>query len=68
MRSYWNSLTAQQRQEQGVPLVLISLDEIADVVVEGITNDRLAGCVMVWWSGDVRRRIPLGDQGDLELE
>jgi hypothetical protein len=68
VRSYWNSLTAQQRQEQGPPPVLISLDEIGDAVAELITNDRLASRAIVWWKGDVRRLIPLGVQGYRDLK
>ena len=60
---YWNSLTPRQRQEQDVPEVLTTLDEAAEAVLELITNEQLAGRVMVWWNGQSRRLIAAGDPG-----
>jgi len=68
VKEYWDALTPVQRREQGVPAVLTSLDEIADAVVELITDERLAGRVMVWWSGERRGLIPVGDPGYVGLE
>ena len=55
VQGYVDSLTPQERREQGVPERLISLEEIADAVVELATDERLAGRVMVWWCGQPRR-------------
>ncbi len=60
---YCDSLTPEQRVARGVPAELTSLEEISDAVFELITDDGLAGRVMVWWSGEPRRLIPLGDRG-----
>ena len=68
VKAYWDMLTPQQRGEQGVPDVLTTVEEIADAVVELITDETLAGRVMVWWSGQPRRVIPVGDPGYVALE
>jgi NAD(P)-dependent dehydrogenase (short-subunit alcohol dehydrogenase family) len=65
---YVDSLTREQRKAGSVPEVLTTMDEIADAVVELATNDTLAGRVMVWWSGQPRRFIPVGDPGYAALE
>ena len=63
VKAYWDTLTPAARKEQGVPDVLISLDELAGAVVELATDPRLAGRVMVWWCEQPKRLIPVGDQG-----
>jgi NAD(P)-dependent dehydrogenase (short-subunit alcohol dehydrogenase family) len=65
---YWDTLTPQQRKEQGVPEVLITRDEIAEAVVQLTTDESLAGRVMVWWCGQPPRLISLGDPGYAALE
>lgn len=68
VKSYFDTLSPQQRKEENTPDVLTTLDEIADAVVEFVTDDALAGRVMVWWSGQSRRLIPFGDPGYAMLE
>ncbi|MBI3839062.1 MAG: SDR family oxidoreductase [Planctomycetia bacterium] len=68
VRGYVDSLTPQQRREQRVPDVLTTLDEISDAVIELATDERLAGRVMIWWSGQPRRLIPWEDRGYAALE
>lgn len=68
VRAYVDTLTPQQCREQGVPLPLTTLDEIADAFMELVTDERLAGRVMVWWTGQKRGLIPLGDPGYARLE
>lgn len=68
VKSYWDGLTPAERKERGAPEVLLTLDEIADAVVELITNDNLAGRVMVLWNGEPRRLIAKGDRGYASLE
>ena len=68
VKAYWDTLTPQQRKEQGVPNVLTTVEEIADAVIMLITDETLAGRVMVWWSGQSRRVIPAGDPGYVTLE
>lgn len=68
VKSYFDSLTAEQRKKGGVPDVLTTLDEISDAVVELVTDDKLAGRVMVLWSGKTPGLIPIGDPGYERLE
>ena len=66
--AYWNSLTPDERRQQDVPEVLTTLDEVCDAVLELITNDKLAGRIMVWWNGQPHRLIAAGDAGYAALE
>jgi NAD(P)-dependent dehydrogenase (short-subunit alcohol dehydrogenase family) len=68
VKSYWEALSPQQRKERGAPDVLITLDEIADAVVQLATDESLAGRVMVCWCGQPRCFIPFGDPGYSRLE
>jgi len=68
VRSYVDALTPQQRKEGNVPDVLLTTDQIADAVVQFATDESLAGRVMVWWCGQPRRLIPVGDPGYAALE
>jgi NAD(P)-dependent dehydrogenase (short-subunit alcohol dehydrogenase family) len=68
VQEYFDSLTPDQRREQGVPAALTTLDEIADAVVELATNERLAGRIMVWWNGQPRKLIAWSDPGYAALE
>lgn len=63
VKEYFDALTPEQRMEEGVPPVLTSLEEVADAVVKLATDTTLAGRVMVWWSGQQPRLIPIGDAG-----
>lgn len=63
VRSYWESLTPQQRQERGAPSRLLQLEEIADAVVRLATDESLNGRILVWWSEDQPRLIPWADPG-----
>ncbi|HKV05650.1 MAG TPA: SDR family oxidoreductase [Candidatus Acidoferrales bacterium] len=68
VKAYVDTLTPEQCKEQGVPLPLTTLEEAADAVMELIRNDNLAGRVMVWWTGQKRGLIPVGDPGYTRLE
>jgi NAD(P)-dependent dehydrogenase (short-subunit alcohol dehydrogenase family) len=68
VKAYFDSLTPEQRKKGGVPDVLTTLDEISDAVLELVTNEKLAGRVMVLWSGKPPRLIPFGDPGYEGLE
>ncbi len=68
VKEYWDGLTPEQRRERGIPAALTSLDEIAQAVVDLITDEDLSGRVMVWWSGEQRGLIPVGDRGYATLE
>ena len=68
VKTYWGGLTPQERKERGAPDALLTLDEVADAVIELITNETLAGRVMVLWNGEPRRLIQNGDPGYAKLE
>lgn len=68
VRGYVDSLTAEQKRAGGVPETLTTLDEIADAVLRLITDESLAGRVLVWWSGHPPGLIPRGDPGYAALE
>lgn len=67
VQEYFDSFTPEERKQRGIPAVLTTLDEIADAVVELATNENLAGRIMVWFSGEPRRLIPVGDPGYAKL-
>jgi NAD(P)-dependent dehydrogenase (short-subunit alcohol dehydrogenase family) len=68
VRTFWEGITPEQRKELDAPDVLLTLDEIADAVIELITNDSLSGRVMVLWNGERRRLIQNSDPGYAKLE
>ena len=63
VRSYWESLTAEQRLERGAPSKLLQPSEVADAVLRLATDDSLSGRILVWWSEDSPRLIPWADPG-----
>ncbi len=63
VRSYWESLTPQQREERGAPSKLLQLEDIAAAVVRLATDESLNGRILVWWSEDQPRLIPWADPG-----
>jgi len=62
-RQYWESLTAEARRERGVPARLLSTDDVANAVVSLLTDETLAGRVLLWWSEDAPRLVAFGDPG-----
>jgi len=66
-RHYWESLTPSERVERGVPSRLLSVDQVADVVVRLADDVSLAGRVLVWWSEDAPQLIQWGDRGYRDL-
>lgn len=67
-KEFFDSLTPQQRREQGVPDVLVTLEEMADAVVRLATDERLAGRALILWGGRKPALIPVGDPGYAALE
>jgi NAD(P)-dependent dehydrogenase (short-subunit alcohol dehydrogenase family) len=67
VRSYWEPLTPEQREERGAPSRLLSLEEVAGATVRLATEESLCGRILVWWSEDEPRLIPWGDRGYQEL-
>jgi NAD(P)-dependent dehydrogenase (short-subunit alcohol dehydrogenase family) len=68
VKTYYDSLTADERSQRGAPDSLITLDEVADAVVRLATDEALAGRVMVWWNGEPPRLITPSDPGYAALE
>ena len=68
VKSYWDNLTPEQRQDPHIPAVLISLDEIAQAAFDLVTDPSLAGRVMIFWCGRKPALIPAADQGYAALE
>ena len=68
VKAYFDSLAPEQRGKDGIPETLTTLDEIADAVAALITNDALAGRVLVLWTGKPAGLIPVGDPGYTALE
>jgi NAD(P)-dependent dehydrogenase (short-subunit alcohol dehydrogenase family) len=68
VRTYWESLTPEQRKERNVPSRLLSLDEVAAAVFRLATDDSLSGRVLVWWSENSPGLIPVNDRGYTTLE
>src|SRR5262245_22475960 len=68
VRAYWEALTPDQRSSQGMPGRLTTVEGIANAVLRLVTDDTLAGRVLVWWSDDEPRLIPWGDPGYASLE
>ncbi len=68
VQAYFDSLSFEEREANGVPAVLTSLDEVASAVVRLITDEALSGRVLVWWSGKAPGLIPVGDPGYSRLD
>ncbi|HEV2689234.1 MAG TPA: SDR family oxidoreductase [Bryobacteraceae bacterium] len=68
VRSYWETLTPEQRSDLWAPARLLELDEVADAVVRLATDESLAGRVLVWWSDDAPGLIPWCDPGYVKLD
>jgi NAD(P)-dependent dehydrogenase (short-subunit alcohol dehydrogenase family) len=62
-RQYWESLTAAERVDRGVPSRLLTLAQISDAVVRLATDRSLAGRVLLWWSESEPRLIKWADRG-----
>lgn len=61
-------LTPQQRVEYKVPDVLLTTDEIADAVLQLVTDEVLAGRVLICRGGEPHALIADGDRGYAQLE
>jgi NAD(P)-dependent dehydrogenase (short-subunit alcohol dehydrogenase family) len=67
VRSYWESLTPEQRIERQAPSRLLQLDDIADAVIRLTIDEALYGRILVWWSEGSPSFIPFGDRGYASL-
>ena len=67
-REYWESLTPEERKARRVPSRLLSLDEVADIVLRLATDETLYGRAVVWQSEEAPALIPVGDRGHAAFE
>jgi NAD(P)-dependent dehydrogenase (short-subunit alcohol dehydrogenase family) len=68
VRSYWESLTAEQRVQRGAPSRLLEPEDVAEAVVRLATDESLSGRILMWWSEDQPRLIPWADPGYAALD
>jgi NAD(P)-dependent dehydrogenase (short-subunit alcohol dehydrogenase family) len=63
LQAYVDSLSPEQKSQQGVPTRLTPPAEIANAVLRLASDESLAGRVLVWQSDDEPRLIPWADPG-----
>lgn len=68
VKAYWDALTPEERRDPRIPASLLSLDEVAQAVVNLIADDSLAGRVLVLRNGEKPALIADGDPGYASLE
>jgi NAD(P)-dependent dehydrogenase (short-subunit alcohol dehydrogenase family) len=68
VKQYYDALTPEQRLDPRIPPALTSLEEIAQAVIDLITDPSLAGRVLIFWSGGKPALIPATDPGYSALE
>ena len=68
VKAYYDALTPLQRRDPRIPPRLTTLDEVTQAVVDLITDESLAGRILVMWSGEEPGLVPLNDQGYERLE
>ncbi len=66
--AYVATVSPAERQARGVPKTLITLDQIADAVMRLITDERLAGRLLVYWNDEPPRLIGPADCGYSTLQ
>jgi NAD(P)-dependent dehydrogenase (short-subunit alcohol dehydrogenase family) len=68
LKAYWDSLTPEERRAKHVPAKLIELDEVAQAVVRLITDENLAGRLVILWDGPRAELISATDPGYAHTE
>jgi NAD(P)-dependent dehydrogenase (short-subunit alcohol dehydrogenase family) len=63
VKEYWDTLTPEERRAKNVPAKLIDLSEVAQAVVRLITDEALAGRVLILWDGPRAELISATDRG-----
>jgi len=66
-RQYWESLSAEERVQRGVPSRLLSIPEVAEMVHRITADESLNGRIVIWWSEDPPRLVEWGDRGYRDL-
>ncbi|HUJ31960.1 MAG TPA: SDR family NAD(P)-dependent oxidoreductase [Candidatus Acidoferrum sp.] len=69
VKSYWEALTPEKRRANPrIPSKLIELDELTQAVVRLITDENLAGRVLILWDGPRAELISADDRGYVATE
>ncbi len=68
VKAYWDALPDSEKIPPRIPKVLTTVEEIAYAVTCLITDETLAGRVLVWWSGTGPSLIAKDDPGYAALE
>jgi NAD(P)-dependent dehydrogenase (short-subunit alcohol dehydrogenase family) len=63
VKTYWDALTPQQRNDRGAPSKLIELHEVAQAVVRLVTDESLSGRVLILREGPRAELIAANDPG-----
>lgn len=63
VKVYWDTLTPEERRAKHAPSKLIELPEVAQAVVRLITDESLAGRVLILWDGPRAELISAADPG-----
>jgi NAD(P)-dependent dehydrogenase (short-subunit alcohol dehydrogenase family) len=68
VKAYWETLTPEERRATNAPPKLIELDEVAQAVVRLITDENLAGRVLILREGPRAELISADDRGYASTE
>lgn len=67
VKTYWDALTPEERRDPRIPASLLSLDEVAQAVVDLISDDSLAGRILLLRNGEQPALIAEADLGYARL-
>jgi NAD(P)-dependent dehydrogenase (short-subunit alcohol dehydrogenase family) len=68
VKAYWDAITPEDRTRRKIPSKLIELDELVQAAVDLITDENLAGRVLILWDGPRAELISATDRGYVEVE
>lgn len=68
VRAYWDPLSPEQRVAAGAPPMLTPIEDIAAGIAWLVSNEALAGRMLVYWTGKPPGLIPYADPGYVGLE
>jgi NAD(P)-dependent dehydrogenase (short-subunit alcohol dehydrogenase family) len=68
VKAYYDALTPEQRRDPRIPPRLTTLAELTQTVVEVLRDEKLAGRIVVMWSGQQPGIVPAEDPGYERLD
>lgn len=68
VKSYWDALTPEERRNPRIPPSLTTLDEIARAALRLVTDESLAGRVLIYWNRRGPTLLPADDPGFAGLD